>query len=219
MFQACSCCSTQLSHVPGMQLLPYTAVTCFRPSATALQSYHMFQACSFCPSQLSHVSGLQLLPFTAVTCFRPAASALHSCHMFQACSCCPTQLWMHVAPLWRGTAFTSPVLTHRLFSSVQCSVYTICPFILITNFSIYSMYLLTRLLSLKFSFSSFSPAYFNFFFASRVCIEGPVSPLLRFYCIFHYSIHFNTQMVTHPSANLGPSCITSVILRELVFPT
>ena len=26
-------------------------------------------------------------------------------------------------------------------------------------------------------------------------------------------------MVTHPSANHGPSCLTSVILRELVFPT
>ena len=32
-----------------------------------------------------------------------------------------------------------------------------------------------------------------------------------------YSIHFN--MVTYPSANGGPSCLTSVILRELVFPT
>ena len=28
-----------------------------------------------------------------------------------------------------------------------------------------------------------------FFFASGVFIGGPVSPLLRFYCIFHYSIH------------------------------
>ena len=26
-------------------------------------------------------------------------------------------------------------------------------------------------------------------------------------------------MVTHPSANRGPSCLTWVILRELVFPT
>ena len=131
-----------------MQLLSYEAVTCSRHAAAALHSCHMFQACSCCPTQLSHVSGLQLLPFRAITCFRLAASALHSCHMFQACSCCPTQLWMHVAPLWRGTAFTSPVLTHRLFSSVQCSVYTICPFILITNFSIYIIqYVLTYLIT------------------------------------------------------------------------
>ena len=32
-----------------------------------------------------------------------------------------------------------------------------------------------------------------FFFASGVFIGGPVSPLLRFYCIFHYSIHFTLE--------------------------
>ena len=62
--------------------------------------------------------------------------------------------------------------------------------------------------------------YIFFFFASGVFIGGPVYPLLRFYCIFHYSIHFDTWMVTlPPSANHSPSCLTSVILRELVFPT
>ena len=40
-----------------------------------------------------------------------------------------------------------------------------------------------------------------------------------FYCIFSYSFHFTTWMVTHPSAIHGPSCLTSVILRKLVFPT
>ena len=54
---------------------------------------------------------------------------------------------------------------------------------------------------------------------SGVFVGGPVSPPLRFYSIFHYSIHFNTWMVTHTSANHGPSCLTSVIIRELVFPT
>ena len=32
----------------------------------------------------------------------------------------------------------------------------------------------------------------DIFFASGVYIGGTVSPLLRFYCIFRYSIHFNT---------------------------
>ena len=54
---------------------------------------------------------------------------------------------------------------------------------------------------------------------SGVYFGGPVSPLLKFYCIFHYSIHFDTWRVTRPSANHGPSCLTSEILRELVFPT
>ena len=61
--------------------------------------------------------------------------------------------------------------------------------------------------------------FFFSFFCLRSFLGGPVSPLLRFYCILHYSSHFNTWMVTHPSANHGPSCLTSVILRELVFPT
>ena len=54
---------------------------------------------------------------------------------------------------------------------------------------------------------------------SGVYFGGPVSPLLKVYCIFHYSIHFETWRVTHPSANRGPSCLTSEILRELVFQT
>ena len=44
--------------------------------------------------------------------------------------------------------------------------------------------------------------------------------LYMFFCClmsFYWSPRF--YMVTHPSANHGPSCLTSVILRELVFPT
>ena len=58
-----------------------------------------------------------------------------------------------------------------------------------------------------------------FFFASEAFNRGPVFPLLEFYSICSYSIHVQLLMVTHPSANRGPSCLTSVILRELVFPT
>ena len=35
--------------------------------------------------------------------------------------------------------------------------------------------------------------YFLFFFASVNFIWGPVSPLLKFYCIFHYNIHFTLE--------------------------
>ena len=56
-------------------------------------------------------------------------------------------------------------------------------------------------------------------FCLRIMFWRPSSPLLGFYSIIHYCIHFNTWMVTHPSANHGTICFTSVILRELVFPT
>ena len=48
-----------------------------------------------------------------------------------------------------------------------------------------------------------------------VCLGCSVSPLLGFYSICSYSFHFNTWMVTHPSSYRGPSCLTSVFLREL----
>ena len=41
-----------------------------------------------------------------------------------------------------------------------------------------------------------------YFFASRVYFGGLVSPLLRFYCIFHYIIHLNTWMDTHSSVEV-----------------
>ena len=43
----------------------------------------------------------------------------------------------------------------------------------------------------------------------------------EFYLLFFVSTAstFNPWMVTHPSANRGPSCLISVFLRELVFPT
>ena len=47
----------------------------------------------------------------------------------------------------------------------------------------------------------------------------PCSPLLGFHSIIHYSIHFNIWMVSHPSTYHGPSCLTAVISRELLFPT
>ena len=43
---------------------------------------------------------------------------------------------------------------------------------------------------------------------------GPVSPLLGCYNICSYSIHVQPWMVTHPSANRGPSCSNSVFLRD-----
>ena len=58
-----------------------------------------------------------------------------------------------------------------------------------------------------------------FFLPQKFLLEAPFLQSSDFYCIFHYSNHFNTCMVTHPSTNHGPSCLTSVILRELVFPT
>ena len=41
------------------------------------------------------------------------------------------------------------------------------------------------------------------------------------YTVQYFSLQYplHTWMVTHLSANHGPSCLTSVILRELVFPT
>ena len=56
-----------------------------------------------------------------------------------------------------------------------------------------------------------------FFFCFGSFIGSPVSLLLRFYCIFHDSIHFTLEWSSHPSANHGPSCLTSVILWVLVF--
>ena len=48
---------------------------------------------------------------------------------------------------------------------------------------------------------------------------GPVSPLLGLYNLCSYSIHVQPlNMGIHPSATHGPSCLTSVIFRELVFP-
>ena len=61
---------------------------------------------------------------------------------------------------------------------------------------------------------------FLFFLASGVFHGGSVSPPLRFYCIFHYSIHFTLEWSPiQVLTNHGPNCLTSVILLELVFPT
>ena len=35
--------------------------------------------------------------------------------------------------------------------------------------------------------------YIYFFLHQELYIGGPVSPLLRFYCTFHYSIHFTLE--------------------------
>ena len=43
------------------------------------------------------------------------------------------------------------------------------------------------------------------------------TPEILLYFSLQHPLH--TWMVTHPSANHGPSCLISVILRELVFPT
>ena len=41
----------------------------------------------------------------------------------------------------------------------------------------------------------------------------PVYPLLGFYSIFNYTIHFNTWMVTHPSLTLQRQRVTLLYLR------
>ena len=49
---------------------------------------------------------------------------------------------------------------------------------------------------------------------------GPVSPLLGFVEYFqlqHPRPALEWSVVTLPSVNYGPSCLTSMILRELVF--
>ena len=55
---------------------------------------------------------------------------------------------------------------------------------------------------------------FNFAFLAQENVS-----FWDFYIIFNIRIHFNTGLVTNPSANCVLSCFTSVILRELVFPT
>ena len=42
-------------------------------------------------------------------------------------------------------------------------------------------------------FWDFTIFFYVGFFASGAYIGGPVSPLLRFYCTFHYSIHFTLE--------------------------
>ena len=60
--------------------------------------------------------------------------------------------------------------------------------------------------------------FFYFFFCLRSLYWRPCFLHSWDFTVFLYhSIHFNTQMVIHPSANHGPSCLTSVILRELMF--
>ena len=67
---------------------------------------------------------------------------------------------------------------------------------------------------------------YSFFCRRRLFFIGDlVSPLLRFYCVFHYSIHFNTWMVTHPSAIQYPwpkllnfSDLTGTGVSNLVLP-
>ena len=52
---------------------------------------------------------------------------------------------------------------------------------------------------------------FFVFLPQEILLEAPFLHSWDFYCIFHYSIHFNTWIVTHPSVNHGLSCWTSVI--------
>ena len=58
-----------------------------------------------------------------------------------------------------------------------------------------------------------------FFFCLRSFYWWPrllTSEILLYFSLQH---PLHTWIITHPSANHGPSCLTSVILRELVFPT
>ena len=54
--------------------------------------------------------------------------------------------------------------------------------------------------------------YIYNFFCPRSIYWRPVSPLLGFYYNFNYSIHLQPL-------NGDPSCLNSVFLRELMFPT
>ena len=70
----------------------------------------------------------------------------------------------------------------------------------------------TLILYQQLMYSIFSPSW--------VFIGVPVSPLLRCYCIFPYSIHFSLEWSPIQVLTMhGPSCLTSVIIRELVFST
>ena len=55
------------------------------------------------------------------------------------------------------------------------------------------------------------------FLPQEFLLEGPrfSTPEILLY----FSLHFNTWMVNHPSANHGSSCLTAVSLPELVFQT
>ena len=82
-------------------------------------------------------------------------------------------------------------------------------------------------LTIHFIKASIPPSsLYSFFCRRRLFFIGDlVSPLLRFYCVFHYSIHFNTWMVTHPSAIQYPwpkllnfSDLTGPGVSNLVLP-
>ena len=48
-------------------------------------------------------------------------------------------------------------------------------------------------LSIKIQYKKVSRCFFCCFFVQEFFIGGPVSPLLRFYCIVHYSIHITLE--------------------------
>ena len=57
-----------------------------------------------------------------------------------------------------------------------------------------------------------------YFLLQEFLLEAPFLHSWDF-TVFSLQHPLHTWMVTHPSANHGPSCLTSVILRDLVFPT
>ena len=62
--------------------------------------------------------------------------------------------------------------------------------------------------------------YFIFLFlAPEAYLEAPFLRIWDFTVFVATASTSNPWMVTHPSANRGPSCLTSVFLWELVFPT
>ena len=60
---------------------------------------------------------------------------------------------------------------------------------------------------------------FFFFFPQKYIFEAPFLRFWDFTVFVATASTANPWMVTHPSVNRGPSCLTSVFLRELVFPT
>ena len=64
---------------------------------------------------------------------------------------------------------------------------------------------------------NFKKTNFLYFFIFLCPQEFFTEAEILLYFSLQHPLH--TWIVTHPSANHGPSCLTSVILRELVFPT
>ena len=68
--------------------------------------------------------------------------------------------------------------------------------------------------TIHFEVSEMNMMFVNFFFMPPEFLL--VFPFLHFW---DFTVFFTTASTSTPSANHGPSCLTWVILRELVFPT